>query len=148
MAATPIRFSPRTRRRVKSLELTLLRSVVGRSSYTRADNGVDERTTGVIYDKILAFSSFGFPQSHAAAMAVTAFQVAWLKYYYPAEFYCSLLNQQPMGFYSPEVIANDARRRQKVLAPLFVGSRQPTSIHQRQAPARYGRLDFLADKSE
>jgi error-prone DNA polymerase len=75
-----------------------------------ASNGVDAKTTGVIYDKILAFSSFGFPKSHAAAMAVTAFQVAWLKHYYPAEFYCALLNEQPMGFYSPEVIANDARR--------------------------------------
>ena len=68
------------------------------------------KTAGIIYNKILAFSSFGFPKSHAAAMAVTAFQVAWLKRYYPAEFYCALLNEQPMGFYSPEVIANDARR--------------------------------------
>jgi error-prone DNA polymerase len=75
-----------------------------------AKNGVDAKTAGAIYDKILAFSSFGFPKSHAAAMAVTAFQVAWLKRYYPAEFYCALLNEQPMGFYSPEVIANDARR--------------------------------------
>src|SRR6185436_19323617 len=58
----------------------------------------------------MAFASFGFPKSHAAAMAVTAFQVAWLKRYYPPEFYCALLNEQPMGFYSPEVIANDARR--------------------------------------
>jgi error-prone DNA polymerase len=73
-------------------------------------NDVDTKTAGIIYDKILAFSSFGFPKSHAAAMAVTAFQVAWLKRYYPAEFYCALLNEQPMGFYSPEVIANDARR--------------------------------------
>ena len=75
-----------------------------------AANGVDERTTSVIYDKILAFSSFGFPKSHAAAMAVTAFQVAWLKRYYATEFYCALLNEQPMGFYTPEVISNDARR--------------------------------------
>ena len=75
-----------------------------------ANNGVDARTASVIYEKILAFSSFGFPKSHAAAMAVTAFQVGWLKRYYPAEFYCALLNEQPMGFYSPEVIANDARR--------------------------------------
>ncbi|HEX5140793.1 MAG TPA: error-prone DNA polymerase [Dehalococcoidia bacterium] len=75
-----------------------------------AANGVSPKIASVIYDKILAFSSFGFPKSHAAAMAVTAFQVAWLKRYYPAEFYCALLNQQPMGFYSPEVIANDARR--------------------------------------
>jgi len=75
-----------------------------------AANGVSPETAQTIYEKILAFSSFGFPKSHAAAMAVTAFQVAWLKRYYPAEFYCALLNEQPMGFYSPEVIANDARR--------------------------------------
>ena len=77
-----------------------------------ASRGVDEKTAATIYEKILAFSSFGFPKSHAAAMAVTAFHVAWLKRYYPAEFYCALLNEQPMGFYSPEVIANDARRHE------------------------------------
>jgi error-prone DNA polymerase len=75
-----------------------------------ANKGVDPATARTIYEKILAFASFGFPKSHAAAMAVTAFQVAWLKLEYPAEFYCALLNEQPMGFYSPEVIANDARR--------------------------------------
>jgi len=75
-----------------------------------AARGVDSQTAITVYDKILAFSSFGFPKSHAAAMAETAFRVAWLKRYYPAEFYCALLNEQPMGFYSPEVIANDARR--------------------------------------
>jgi error-prone DNA polymerase len=72
--------------------------------------GVKLETALTIFNKIKAFASFGFPKSHAAAMAVTAFQVAWLKRYYPPEFYCSLLNEQPMGFYSPEVIANDARR--------------------------------------
>jgi error-prone DNA polymerase len=75
-----------------------------------AGNGIDAQTAAAIYEKIRAFASFGFPKSHAAAMAVTAFQVAWLKRYYPTEFYCALLNEQPMGFYSPEVIANDARR--------------------------------------
>jgi error-prone DNA polymerase len=75
-----------------------------------AIRGVDPQTALGIFEKIKAFASFGFPKSHAAAMAVTAFQVAWLKHYYPTEFYCALLNEQPMGFYSPEVIANDARR--------------------------------------
>jgi error-prone DNA polymerase len=75
-----------------------------------ARKGVAPQVASTIYDKIQAFASFGFPKSHAAAMAVTAFHVAWLKLYYPAEFYCALLNEQPMGFYSPEVIANDARR--------------------------------------
>jgi DNA polymerase III alpha subunit len=53
-------------------------------------------------------------------MAVTAFQVAWLKRYYPAEFYCALLNEQPMGFYTPEVIANDARRHAIEVRPVDV----------------------------
>jgi error-prone DNA polymerase len=75
-----------------------------------ARNGVSEKTAATVYEKILAFASFGFPKSHAAAMAVTAFHIAWLKLEYPSEFYCALLNEQPMGFYSPEVIANDARR--------------------------------------
>jgi len=77
-----------------------------------AANGVAATTANTVYEKILAFASFGFPKSHAAAMAVTAYHVAWLKRYYPAEFYCALLNEQPMGFYSPEVIATDARRHE------------------------------------
>ncbi len=83
-------------------------------------NGVNLETANTIYTKILAFASFGFPKSHAAAMAVTAFQVAWLKRYYPAEFYCALLNEQPMGFYTPEVIANDARRHDIEIRPVDV----------------------------
>ena len=75
-----------------------------------AAKGISSDTANTVFDKILAFASFGFPKSHAAAMAVTAYHVAWLKRYYPTEFYCALLNEQPMGFYSPEVIANDARR--------------------------------------
>ncbi|HWO73662.1 MAG TPA: DNA polymerase III subunit alpha, partial [Dehalococcoidia bacterium] len=75
-----------------------------------AARGIDAQTANTVYEKILAFAEFGFPKSHAAAMAETAFRVAWLKRYYPVEFYCALLNEQPMGFYSPEVICNDARR--------------------------------------
>ena len=82
--------------------------------------GVDRQVAETIFAKIQSFASFGFPKSHAAAMAVTAFQVAWLKHYYPTEFYCSLLNEQPMGFYSPEVIANDARRHHIEIRPVDV----------------------------
>lgn len=72
--------------------------------------GVDTETAVRVYEKILAFAEFGFPRSHAAAMAETACKVSWVKRYYPVEFYCALLNEQPLGFYSPEVICNDARR--------------------------------------
>jgi DNA polymerase III alpha subunit len=50
------------------------------------------------------FAEYGFCKSHAAGFALLAYQSAWLKYYYPAEFYAALLNNQPMGFYTPEVI--------------------------------------------
>jgi len=63
-----------------------------------------------------------------AAMAETAFRVAWLKLYYPAEFYCALLNEQPMGFYSPEVICNDARRHGIQVLPVDVRERKECSV--------------------
>jgi error-prone DNA polymerase len=71
---------------------------------------VDAATAQRIYEKILAFAEFGFPKSHAAAMAETAGKLAWVKRYYPLEFYCSWLNEWPFGFYSPGVIVNEARR--------------------------------------
>ncbi|MBI5289570.1 MAG: DNA polymerase III subunit alpha, partial [Chloroflexi bacterium] len=71
---------------------------------------VDETTAGVIFEKIVAFAEFGFPKSHAAAMAETAGKLAWVKRYYPVEFYCGWLNEWPFGFYSPGVITNEARR--------------------------------------
>ena len=70
----------------------------------------DDATAQRIYQKILAFAEFGFPKSHAAAMAETAGKLAWVKRYYPLEFYCSWLNEWPFGFYSPGVITNEARR--------------------------------------
>jgi error-prone DNA polymerase len=104
-----------------------------------AANGVDEQTANTVFTKILAFASFGFPKSHAAAMAVTAYHVAWLKRYHPTEFYCALLNEQPMGFYSPEVIANDARRHDVAIRGIDVNqswvecSIEPATAHKHSA---------------
>jgi error-prone DNA polymerase len=73
--------------------------------------GVDERTADEVYDKLVGFSGFGFPKSHAAAFGLLAYQSAWLRHYYPAEFLCALLNAQPMGFYPPASLVRDAQRR-------------------------------------
>ncbi len=74
-------------------------------------NGIDEETAHAIYDKLVGFSGFGFPKSHAAAFGLLAYQSAWLRRFYPAEFLCALLNAQPMGFYPPASLVRDAQRR-------------------------------------
>jgi error-prone DNA polymerase len=74
-------------------------------------NGVEAETADTVYDKLAAFSGFGFPKSHAAAFGLLAYQSAWLRHHYPAEFLCSLLNAQPMGFYPPSSLVRDAQRR-------------------------------------
>ncbi|MCA1644274.1 MAG: error-prone DNA polymerase [Chloroflexi bacterium] len=75
-----------------------------------AQKGVSARQAGDMFDKLCAFSEFGFPKSHAYAFAVLAYQSAWLRHYYGAEYYAALLNNQPMGFYAPHVLIGDARR--------------------------------------
>jgi error-prone DNA polymerase len=83
-----------------------------------AANGVDEALANTIYDKLVGFSGFGFPKSHAAAFGLLAYQSQWLRCHYPAEFLAALLNAQPMGFYPPATLVRDAQRRGvEVLAP-------------------------------
>jgi error-prone DNA polymerase len=73
-------------------------------------NGVDAETASKIYQSISYFSSYGFNKSHALSFAVIAYQTAWLRLYHPTEWYCAFLNAEPLGFYSPEVVVNDAKR--------------------------------------
>src|SRR6266508_498042 len=72
---------------------------------------VDEVLANEIYDKLVAFSGFGFPKSHSAAFGLLAYQSAWLRHHYSAEFLAALLNAQPMGFYPPARLVRDAQRR-------------------------------------
>ncbi|MGD8794287.1 MAG: error-prone DNA polymerase, partial [Anaerolineae bacterium] len=74
-------------------------------------NGVENETAKEIWDQLAAFAGFGFCKSHAAAFALLAYQTLYLKAHYPAEYFCALLNHQPLGFYPPEVLVGDARRR-------------------------------------
>ena len=81
----------------------------------RLFDGMAERGIGAviaedIYAKILAFSSYGFPESHAISFAYLVYASAWLKLRFPAAFTAALLRNQPMGFYAPHSLINDARR--------------------------------------
>ncbi|MBI4287755.1 MAG: hypothetical protein HY671_04915 [Chloroflexi bacterium] len=70
--------------------------------------GVNEEAARAIFDKFNG--QYMFPESHAFAFGVTAYQAAWLKYYHSLEFYTAIFNQQPMGFYNLETLKEDARR--------------------------------------
>ncbi|MEI6623849.1 MAG: error-prone DNA polymerase, partial [Actinomycetes bacterium] len=75
-----------------------------------AENGITGATADKIFESLAAFASFGFPESHAASFAYLVYASAWLKLHYPAAFLASLLNSQPMGFWSPATLIADARR--------------------------------------
>ncbi|HWO41611.1 MAG TPA: error-prone DNA polymerase, partial [Candidatus Eisenbacteria bacterium] len=77
-----------------------------------------------VVEQIRGFGEYGFPESHAASFALIAYATAWLKCHYPAEFACSLLNAQPMGFYMPATIVEDAKRRDVMVRPVDVLSSQ------------------------
>ncbi|HET7701315.1 MAG TPA: DNA polymerase III subunit alpha [Candidatus Limnocylindria bacterium] len=93
-----------------------------------AANGVPESVAEEIFRQIAAFAEFGFCKSHAAAFALTAYHTAHLKLYYPAEFYVALLNNQPMGFYSPAVIAGDAKRHGVAMLPVDVNASAVSAV--------------------
>ena len=81
-------------------------------------HGVDEETAERVFAMVQGFSGFGFPKAHGAAFGLLAYQSTWLRVHYSPEFLCSLLNEQPMGFYPPDALVHEAQRRGiEVLAP-------------------------------
>lgn len=76
-----------------------------------AQRGITGDTATEIYGKLEAFADFGFPESHAFSFAYLVYASAWLKVHHPQAFYAALLAAQPMGFYSPQSLVADARRR-------------------------------------
>jgi error-prone DNA polymerase len=104
-------------------EADLLRRAMSRSRSAKAmaelrerfvagalENGIESPVAEEAFRQLQGFATYGFCKSHAAAFALVAYQTLWLKIYYPSEFFCALLNHQPMGFYSPEVVVGDAQR--------------------------------------
>ncbi len=85
-------------------------------------NGVSFEAAKIAFDKMSAFAAFGFPKSHAVAFALLAYESCWLRYHYPAAYYCSLFNAQPMGFYSVEVLTGDAKRHGIQVLPATINA--------------------------
>jgi error-prone DNA polymerase len=72
--------------------------------------GITQEFAERVFEQIRGFGEYGFPEAHAASFALIAFATAYLKTHHHVEFTCSLLNAQPMGFYSPATIVEDAKR--------------------------------------
>jgi len=83
-------------------------------------NGLTSEQAEELFRQVAAFASFGFNKSHAAAFARTAYESAFLKLFYPAQFVTGLINAQPMGFYPVEVLINDAKRHGVCVLPVDV----------------------------
>jgi error-prone DNA polymerase len=83
----------------------------------KREHGVADELAERIWEQIQGFAGFGFPKAHSAAFGLLAYQSAWLRVHRAEEFLCALLNEQPMGFYPPDALVQEARRRQIPVAP-------------------------------
>ena len=96
-------------------------------------NGYSIEFAETCLNQIKGFSEYGFPESHAASFALLVYASAWLKRFHPSEFYCALLNSQPMGFYSPSQIVRDAQKH---------------GITVKEIDVRYSKWDCTLEKSD
>ena len=102
----------RSEKRMADIELKL------RAGMTR--NGITGQAQEDIVRSITSFALYGFPESHAASFALLAYASAWLKCHRLAAFTCAMLNNQPMGFYSPAILIKDAQRHGLRVLPVDV----------------------------
>ena len=75
------------------------------------ERGATAEVAERVFEQIRGFSGFGFPKAHAVAFGLLAYQSTWLRVHYGPELLCSLLNEQPMGFYPPDALVHEAQRR-------------------------------------
>jgi len=83
-------------------------------------NGIADDFIRQLLGQMSGFSEYGFPESHAVSFALIAYASSYLKCHYPAAFFCAVLNSQPMGFYSPHVLLQTARREGVMVLPISI----------------------------
>ena len=102
----------RSEKRMREVEVKLRRGM--------ERNGIAGETQDTIIHSITSFALYGFPESHAASFALIAYASAYLKCHYLAAFTAAMLNNQPMGFYSPATLVKDAQRHGLRVRPIDV----------------------------
>ncbi|HEV2736937.1 MAG TPA: DNA polymerase III subunit alpha, partial [Candidatus Elarobacter sp.] len=101
-------------------------------------NGIPREDADKLYHMLEGFADYGFPESHAASFALLAYASAYVKCHEPAIFCAAILNVQPMGFYSTEVLVNDARRHDVVVKPIVVNESEWWSFVDKDGALRLG----------
>ncbi len=134
MAVAVAGFSPaeadelRQAMAAKRSELRMMK-LKGRFYAGMAENGITGAAADQLFDALAAFANFGFPESHSVSFAHLVYCSAWIKVHFPAAFLVSLLNAQPMGFWSPQSLVADAQRHGvRVLRPDVNASRALASL--------------------
>jgi error-prone DNA polymerase len=102
----------RSRQRMAALARRLIEGMARR--------GISREAAQRIFDQLAAFADFGFAESHAASFALLVYATAWMKQKHPEVYVASILNAQPMGFYAPATLVNDARRHGVRFRPIDV----------------------------
>ncbi|MGZ8295000.1 MAG: error-prone DNA polymerase, partial [Telluria sp.] len=103
------------------------------------ERGYEREFAESIFSQIQGFGEYGFPESHAASFALLAYASSWLKCHEPAAFMCALLNSQPMGFYSPSQLVQDAQRHGIEVRPVDIAiSSWDSALEPPSGPARCG----------
>ncbi len=101
-------------------------------------NGIGREAAEQLFHMLEGFADYGFPESHAASFALLAYASAYVKCHHPAIFGAAILNVQPMGFYSTEVLVNDAKRHGVVVKPVEVNASEYWSHVDREGALRLG----------
>jgi error-prone DNA polymerase len=124
----------RSEARMKDIEVKLRRGM--------ERNGINLEAQEKIIRSITSFALYGFPESHAASFALIAYASAYLKCHFPAAFTAAMLNNQPMGFYSPATLAKDAQRHGLKMRPIDVACSDWSCTLERLSPDPNPSPDF------
>src|SRR5690606_12790506 len=101
-----------------------------------------------LFEQVKGFGGYGFPESHSASFAILCYLSSWIKCHHPAAFYCALLNSQPMGFYSPSQLIQDARRHGITVKPVNINRSVYENSLELDDNGKQGiRLGFILVKS-
>jgi error-prone DNA polymerase len=120
----------RSRQRMEAIHAKLVDGMIA--------NGIGRDAAEQLFHMLEGFADYGFPESHAASFALLAYASAYLKCRLPAVFAAAILNVQPMGFYSTEVLVNDARRHGVTIEPIEVNASEYWSHVERDGALRLG----------